>query len=214
MSWIAVGLLILMMLPFVHYAWDFGWRGFTRDLTGISYIYTSGGSLPNAGIFSHMLLGAVVALLAPLQLLSFIRERWPRVHRAGGYLLATAAILTAVGGWIYIVVRGTIGGVMMDIGFGAYGVCLMAAAVMTVYHARRRDRKRHRQWALRFFFLAIASWLYRVHYAGWYAITDGMASEKDFSGLFDQVQNFAFFVPYLVVLEIYFRFHRRPRRRI
>lgn len=206
---IALGLAFLVLLPFAHYAWDFGWRGFTRDLTGVSYIYTSGGWLPNAGIFGHMMLGAIVMLLAPLQLMSSLRDRWPTVHRASGYVLITAAMLAAAGGLVYIAVRGTIGGTLMDVGFSLYGACLAMAAVMTVYHARRCDTQRHRQWALRLFFLAIASWLYRVHYAVWHAATGGWASEKDFSGLFDQIQNFAFFVPYLILLEIYFRFRRR-----
>jgi hypothetical protein len=201
--------LLLMLLPFLRYAWDFGWRGFTRDLTGVSYIYTSGGRLANTGVFAHMMLGALVTLLAPLQLISCLRDRWPVVHRAAGYLLFVAAILTAGGGLVYIAVRGTIGGVLMDIGFSLYGACLIVAAVMTVRHARRREREHHRRWALRFFVLAIASWLYRVHYAVWHAVTGGWGSEKDFSGLFDQIQNFAFFVPYLIALEIHFRSRQR-----
>jgi hypothetical protein len=206
---IALGLLFLMLLPFVHYAWDFGWRGFMHDLSGVSYIYTSGGVLPNTGIFAHMMLGALVTLLAPLQLVRSVRDRWPAVHRASGYLIVAAAMLTAGGGFVYIAVRGTIGGTMMDVGFGLYGACLMVAAGMTVHHARRRDMDRHRQWALRLFFLAIASWLYRVHYGVWHAVTDGLASEKDFSGLFDRIQNFAFFIPYLIALEVYFELRRR-----
>ncbi len=210
MSSLALLIVFLLILPFVHYSGDFAWRGFTRDLTGISYLYTSGAWLPNAGIFSHMLLGALITVLAPLQLMSSLRNRWPAVHRASGYVLFTAAVLTASGGLVYIVVRGTIGGSLMDVGFSLYGACLLASAVMTVHHARRQDVERHRQWALRFFFLAIASWLYRVHYGLWYALTGGLASAKDFSGLFDQVQNFAFYVPYLIGLEIYFRSGRRP----
>jgi hypothetical protein len=204
----ALGLALLVMLPFVHYAWDFGWRGFTRDLTEVSYIYTRGSTVPNVGIFGHMLLGALVTVLAPLQLLQALRNRWPTIHRANGYLLFGAALLTGAGGLVYIAVRGAIGGALMNIGFSIYGICLMAAAVMTVHHARRSDLQRHREWALRFFCLAIASWLYRVHYGIWYAITGGWASEKDFSGLFDQIQNFAFFVPYLIALEIYLRLRR------
>lgn len=206
---VALGVAFLLLLPFVHYAWNFGWRGFTSDLTGISYIYTSGGRLPNTGIFGHMMLGAIVTLLVPVQLMASVRDRWPSVHRASGYVIITAAMFTAVGGLVYIAVRGTAGGPAMDVGFSLYGACLMVAAFMTVYYARRRDTLRHRQWALRFFLLAIASWLYRVHYGIWHVTTGGWASEKDFSGLFDQVQNFAFYVPYLVLLEIYFRYRGR-----
>jgi hypothetical protein len=205
---IALGLLLLMLLPFFHYAWDFGWRGFTRDLTGITYIYTSGGRVANTGVFAHMMLGALVTLLVPLQWVPGVRNRWPAVHRAIGYVLIVAAMLTASGGLTYIAVRGTIGGVPMDIGFSLYGICLMVAAVMTVHHARRQESERHRRWALRFFILAIASWLYRVHYGVWHAMTGGWGSAKDFSGPFDQIQNFAFFIPYLIALEIHFRSRR------
>jgi hypothetical protein len=39
--------------------------------------------------------------------------------------------------------------------------------------------------------------------------TDGVASNKDFSGTFDLVQNFAFYVPYLLLLEFYLRAGRQ-----
>lgn len=91
------------------------------------------------------------------------------LHRAIGYLFFVTAILTTGGGLACIAVRGTIGGWLMDIGFSLRGACPMVTAVVTVRHARRRDRERHRRWALRFFVLAIASWLYRVHHGLWHA---------------------------------------------
>jgi len=75
---------------------------------------------------------------------------------------------------------------------------------MTAQHARRRVRERDWQWALRFFILAIVSWLYRGHCAAQHATTGDLALGKDFCGLFDPIQNFAFFVPYLIALEICF----------
>lgn len=58
------------------------------------------------------MLVAFVMLVAPLQLVPFLRDRWPTVHRASGYLLFTAG-----GGLVHIAVRGTLGGVLMDISF-------------------------------------------------------------------------------------------------
>lgn len=146
-----------------------------------------------------------MTLLTPLQLASWVRERWPAFHRASGYLVITTAMATACGGLVYIAVRGTIGGTLMNVGLSLYGVSLMVAAAMTVCHARRHDTQHDRQWALRLFVLAIASWLYRVHYGLWHAVTGGWACEKNFSGLFDRIQNFAFYIPYLIALEIYFK---------
>ncbi|MEO0910923.1 MAG: DUF2306 domain-containing protein, partial [Pseudomonadota bacterium] len=70
--------------------------------------------------------------------------------------------------------------------------------------ARHRDPG-HREWALRLVVLALGSWLYRVHYGIWYLLTDGMYSEPDFSGAFDIIQTFAFYLPYLLLLEIWMR---------
>jgi hypothetical protein len=53
--------------------------------------------------------------------------------------------------------------------------------------------------------LALSSWLYRVHYGLWFLVTGGLGSEPDFSGLFDRVQVFAFYLPYLLALEIWLR---------
>ena len=57
----------------------------------------------------------------------------------------------------------------------------------------------------RLFVLVLGSWLYRVHYGLWYLATDGLASTPEFTGTFDRVQNVAFYLPYLVLLEIWLR---------
>jgi hypothetical protein len=50
-----------------------------------------------------------------------------------------------------------------------------------------------------------------VHYGLWYLATGGAASNPDFTGAFDRVQNFAFFVPYLILVQIWIAY-RSPRR--
>ncbi|HUD33195.1 MAG TPA: hypothetical protein VMR43_09300 [Variovorax sp.] len=84
---IGLGLLLLTLLPFFRCAWDFGWRGLTRDLTGVTSLHTSGGRRANAGVFAHKMLGALVVLLAPLQRISRVQARWSVLHRVVGCLL-------------------------------------------------------------------------------------------------------------------------------
>ncbi len=203
--YLALGLIVLLALPFVAYAAGFGLRGLTADLSETSYLYTSGGLVPNLAIFGHMLAGAVITLLAPLQLVGAIRTRYPALHRTAGYIIFTCAMLSATGGLIYIALRGTIGGTPMDLAFAAYGLCVIVAAFEAVRHARAGRLDRHRRWALRLFVLAIGSWLYRVHYTLWHIATGGLWTRPDFGGAFDLVTMFAFFVPYLIGLEIWFR---------
>lgn len=206
----ALAAAVLLALPFALYAARFGASGLTTDLSGETYLHTAADWRPNLGIFAHMLTGAALTLLAPLQLLPAVRRRWPALHRASGYALAALALVTALGGLAFIALRGTIGGPPMDAAFAAYGALLLLAAWEAPRHARRRDWARHRRWALRLAVLALGSWLYRLHYALWHVATGGLASEPDFSGAFDQAALWAFFLPYLLALEGWFR--REGRR--
>lgn len=198
-----------MILPFAVYAVRFGLGGLRDELPDPHYLM-SDRFLPNAAIFGHMLVGGIVTFLVPLQLIGPLRRRVPRMHRWSGRMIALAAILTAMGGLIYIPLRGTIGGWPMDAGFMVYGILLLGCAVQTYRHARAGRFCVHRAWALRFFWLAIGSWLYRVHYGLWYLATDGLWSNPDFTGAFDLFQNVGFYLPYLIGVEVYLR--RRPAR--
>lgn len=201
---IALGLVALLILPFAFYAVNFGQAGLRNDLAEPHYLRSTVPAA-NLAIFAHMITGAVITVLSPLQLIGSLRRRLPRLHRWSGRIIAMAAIITALGGLIYIPLRGTIGGWPMDLGFTLYGLLTLGAALQTLRHARARRMDQHQAWALRLFWLAIGSWLYRVHYGLWYLATDGLWSNPDFTGAFDLVQNFAFYLPYLIGLELYLR---------
>lgn len=201
---IALSLVALLILPFALYAFDFGQAGLRDDLTAPHYL-RSMEPAANVAIFAHMITGAAITILVPFQLVGPLRRRTPRLHRYAGRFITVAGIVTALGGLVYIPLRGTIGGWPMDLGFALYGILTLGAALQTWRNARARRMDQHQAWALRFFWLAIGSWLYRVHYGLWYLATDGLWSQPDFTGAFDLVQNFAFYLPYLIGVELYLR---------
>jgi hypothetical protein len=211
MKYLAIALIAVPVLVFAAYSLVFGMRGLALDLSQETYIYTAGGRITNLAIFSHMLLGGVVMMLAPLQLVSQLRIRYPRVHRISGRLIIVASTLIAFGGLAYIVLRGTIAGQLMDLGFALYGALMLGAAGQTIRHARAGAFRRHSEWALRLFVLVIGSLIFRLHYVIWYILTDGLWSNEALTGPFDQVQYFAFYLPYLILLELWFRRQRVPR---
>jgi len=197
---------------FVVYSGDLGLRGLTSEAPReVSRVFHDGGVLANAGIALHMIAGAVLTFGAPLQALPIVRRRWPGLHRRFGYVLFVLAVATGLGGLVYITLNGTVGGWWMSLWFTIYGVAMIWAASNTVYHAIAKDMRRHFAWAVRLVILAVGSWIYRMHYAIWYAATGGVASNEAFTGLFDQIQVAAFFVPYLLIAEIIVR--RREARR-
>lgn len=202
---LGLGLLIIPSLPFAVWALSSGVAGLFQPQLTEDRFFVAGQTIGNHAIYGHMVLGAVLMFLSPLQLWSGLRVRFPAVHRWTGRLLCFCAVLTGAGGLAYIMLRGTIGGVWMDAGFGLYGGLVVLSGVQVIRYARMRQFERHRRWALRLFVLSFASWLYRLHYGLWYLITDGAASTPDFDGSFDLVQNVAFYLPYLVLLEFWMR---------
>ena len=201
---ISLGILALLVLPFALYAVNFG-QGGLRDALPEQHYLQSANLAANLGIFIHMILGGVITFLAPIQLVTPLRRRFPALHRWSGRIIAISAIGTAIGGLTYIALRGTIGGWPMDAGFTLYGGLTLLAAWCTWRYARQKDFARHQRWAVRFFWLAIGSWLYRAQYGFWYLFTDGLWTTPEFTGAFDLFMMTGFYLPHLIGVEIYLR---------
>lgn len=193
----------LTLLPFVVHGFGMIGLGLSHNAPAQSYLFADGQSVGNAAMILHIFAGTVLVTLVPLQLIRPLRQRFNGFHRALGTMLIALALITGLAGMTYIPLRGTIGGPDMSAGFFLYGLCLFTSALMLARMAIIRDRAGHWAWGLRLFWLALGSWLYRVHYTLWYLLTGGIGSEPDFSGPFDLVQNFAFFVPYLLIVQIW-----------
>jgi hypothetical protein len=179
-------------------------------------LYEPGHLLATVAIGAHMASGAVVLLLGPLQLVGAIRRAQPAVHRWIGRVFVTVAGLAGLGGLGFILGQGTIGGRPMDIGFGLYGLLMVVCAAQTWRHAAARRIETHRAWAIRLYALAIGSWLYRMDYGLWLTLTKsvshphGLGHTHGFRGPFDVVMAFAFYVPNLVIAELFIRARRAP----
>ncbi|WP_298851864.1 DUF2306 domain-containing protein [uncultured Ruegeria sp.] len=199
--WLAV--FYLTLLPFVAHGVGMIGIGLSEDAAQQSYLFADDQFVGNAAMLVHILAGTLLVVLVPLQLLKGLRLEYNRLHRAMGTGLVALALITGLAGMTYIPLRGTIGGPVMSAAFFLYGLCLFTAALMVARMALARDRAGHWAWGLRLFWLALGSWLYRLHYTLWYLLTGGLGSEPDFSGPFDLVQNFAFFVPYLLVVQVW-----------
>ncbi|WP_415920600.1 DUF2306 domain-containing protein [Tateyamaria sp. SN6-1] len=207
---VGLGLLFLAVQEFSWYALWRGVGGLSGDAAARGRL--AGTATSDLAIFGHMVLGGVITLLAVVQWAGPLRRRWPRLHRVSGRTLAPLALITAVSGLIYIALRGTIGGPIMSVGFALYGGLMAVAAVQTYRHARAHAIDAHRAWGLRLIVLCLGSWIYRVHYGIWYGITCTwgeatcrLGSRSDFSGVFDQIQVFAFYLPYLLIVEWHLR---------
>lgn len=168
-------------------------------------LYTAELPGATAGVGIHFAAGGLILVLGGIQLLAPLRRRLPAIHRWVGRVYAAACAITALGGLAFILAKGTIGGPVMNVGFGLYGVLMLVAAVETVRHARAGRLERHRAWGIRLFALAIGSWLYRMELGFWLLFTDGLGHTRNFQGPFDHILSFFFYLPNLLVAELVIR---------
>jgi len=170
-------------------------------------------ALPMAAlaIGAHFITGGILLLLGPVQLIEGIRRAAPALHRWLGRLYVASAGIAGLGGLGFILGKGTIGGTVMNIGFAGYGVLMVLCAALAFTHARAGRMERHRAWAIRLFALTVGSWLYRMEYGFWFLTAGRIGHTGTFTGEFDMVMAFAFYLPNLAVAELFIRARRtRP----
>lgn len=204
--WVSAGLFGLYILAFYASALYEG--NLERWNQLLPRLYESGTKTATSGIGLHFAAGGIILVLGSIQLIDAVRIRFPALHRWLGHLYVISCLLAAVGGLAFIALKGTIGGLMMDIGFGLYGVLMFVSAIQTYRYAVARQINKHRIWSLRLYALAIGSWLYRMDYGFWLLLTDGLGHTRSFSGPFDSVMAFFFYIPNLLVVEAYTRANR------
>lgn len=199
--WISATLFGLFILSFYFVALI---RGNTAQwnevLPGLYDTRTESATL---GIGLHFAAGGIILILGCIQLIDGVRSKYPALHRWLGRLYVLASVLVAIGGLTFVFLKGTIGGTLMDIAFTGYGVLMLLAAFETYRHARAGRFERHRAWAIRLFALAIGSWLYRMDYGFWLLFTDGLGHTSNFTGPFDYFMDFFFYLPNLLVAEVF-----------
>lgn len=180
-------------------------------------LYVAGSGAANLGMGAHLALGALLMGLGPVQFMNGVRRRWPKVHRWTGRLYVGAAFITAIGGLVFIALRGTIGGPPMSVGFFMSGSVVAICAVETLRHALKREFVTHREWGIRLFMILLSGWLYRMYYGVWGLATGCAGCGRTMNGPFDVVMDFWFWVPTMLATEFFLRSARQghsPRMRI
>ncbi|GAB3985489.1 DUF2306 domain-containing protein [Spirosoma daeguense] len=197
--WISAGLFGLYILAFYAAAVYEG--NMVRWNQVLPRLYEQSTTSATTGIGLHFAAGGIILILGSIQLIESVRIRFAALHRWIGRVYVSACLLAAIGGLAFIALKGTIGGRVMDIGFGLYGILMFVAAIQTYRFAVAGKMDQHRLWALRLYALAIGSWLYRMDYGFWILLTDGLGHTRSFNGPFDQVMAFFFYIPNLLVVE-------------
>ena len=118
-TWISSGLFGIYMLVF--YAGSLAAGHAARWNQVLPGLYSESGRVSTAGMGMHFAAGGVILALGFIQLLGAVRARTPALHRWLGRIYVSAGAVAGIGGLSFIAFTGTIGGRVMDVGFGVYG---------------------------------------------------------------------------------------------
>ena len=167
--------------------------------------YVAGDGSGNAMLFGHVLAGALLSAGGVLQLLPWLRQRLPTVHRWNGRVFLLLAIAGAISGLLLTWVRGSRLSEVTAWALSLDGLLILIAAGMAWRLAVQRRFAAHRRWAIRAFLLVSAVWAMRLGFMAWVILNQGprgMTTRLD--GPFDLFWAFGCFLLPLAIAELYF----------
>lgn len=169
--------------------------------------YVRGDAAGNAALAAHLAIAVLITVAGPLQLLPWLRARWPAVHRWIGRIYIPIAVVTSVAGAYMVWTRKVSGDLPQHLGVTFNAVLIVLCAGLTLYHALRRSFGAHRRWALRLFVVVSGSWFFRVGLLFWIVVNGRpVGFDPDtFVGPALSVLTFAESLLPLAVLEAYLR---------
>ncbi|HZP68089.1 MAG TPA: DUF2306 domain-containing protein [Rudaea sp.] len=174
--------------------------------------YVPGDTGGNLALALHLAFAAVVTFGGTLQLVPWLRGRWPRFHRWNGRVFVTSAVVGAITGAIMIWTRNTTGDFLQHVAITIDAALILGCAGCAWRDALARRFDAHRRWALRLFLCVSAGWFFRIGLMLWIVANGGPVGfdPKTFTGPFLTFLSFAQFLLPLAVLELYF--HAQARR--
>jgi len=165
-----------------------------------------GDMIGNIAVLIHISLAFVISFFGPLQFVPQIRNNYPAFHRFNGRIYIMTSLVISVAAIYSIWNREVIiGGFIGQIATSFDGVLIIICAIMTVRFAVARKIAIHRRWALRLFIVVSGVWFFRIIRGFWMFINDGSSpgTNRDLTGPFDLILNFAGYLVPLLILECY-----------
>ena len=169
-----------------------------------------GDSVGNVSLGIHLVFAAIINLGGPLQLVPYVRKKFPKFHRVNGRVFAIACMLAATAGMILTFTRDNFGGIVGDIGNIGAAILIFLFSYLTWKNIKAKKLENHRKWSLRLFMVASATWFFRIGVLFWFATTGGIGIDSEtFTGPFISFWSFGQYLLPLAILELYFIAQKR-----
>jgi len=174
--------------------------------------FRAGDAAGNATFLAHALGAGLIALGGALQLLPWVRARFPRFHRWNGRVFLLTVCVLSLSGFYLVWIRNEPPDTFMEWSTSGNGVLILAFAALAYRTARARDFGAHREWALRLYLVSNAQWFTRVGFFGYFVVSAAVGHSPSFRDPFIAFWAWGCYLVPLLVLEGYLR-ARRSRRR-
>lgn len=206
-------------IPFVYHAFKIGADFAIDGVADYSVFQTQNPRIALHLIAWHMVFGASMNFLAPLQVYLGLTQTHKKVHRYVGVLTLLIALFGATVGTLYFsmyrdVNFGTQSHARYHVyqGGGMYGVVMFYVLFKCVQSLMRKEYVSHKEWAIRLFILAIGSWLNRVT-TGWIVVffigAAAVGIERPVNPeIFAYINPWSFYIVPLLIYEVYVRLKR------
>jgi uncharacterized membrane protein len=174
--------LVLMLLGqwafFLYIAAFYGGTALSGDFAAWNRLavlgpspHVPGDTIGNLAFLGHALAAGLIALGGALQLVPWIRARFPRFHRWNGRVFLLIVVGLSLSGFYLVWIRSDEPVQLAKAGTSLNGVLILGFAALAWRAIRRRDIAAHREWALRLYLVANAQWFMRVGVFGYIVFT-------------------------------------------
>lgn len=174
--------------------------------------FIAGDTAGNLAFAAHALGAGIVALGGALQLVPWIRARFPRFHRVNGRVFLATVVALSVSGFYLVWVRRTSTSLEGAIGTTINGVLILVFAMRAFVTARAREIASHRRWAMRLYLVSNAQWFLRVGVFAYFIGSKLVGHAASFKDPFFAFWTFGCYLVPLFVLELYLRAKDRGSR--
>ena len=165
--------------------------------------FRPGETLGNTAFGAHALGAGVVAFGGALQLLPFVRKRWPRFHRWNGRVFLFTVTALALSGFYLTFTRRPPDG-FNDRATPVNGVLILGFAALALRFALARNIATHQRWAMRLYLVSNAQWFTRVGVFAYFVIASAVGHGPIFRDPFFPFWALGCVLVPLGVLQLYF----------
>ena len=166
--------------------------------------YVAGDTGGNIAYAAHALGAGVIAFGGALQLMPFIRKRFPAFHRWNGRLFLVMVTGLSFSGFYLVWIRQTSPSFIEGLSTSLNGVFILTFAGLALRTAMARNIASHQRWATRLYLVSNAQWFLRVGVFAYFVVNQIAGNQVSFGDPFFKFWTWGCYLIPLAALQLYY----------